>query len=97
MTADTKVLAGGMTLYAKFEAVIIDEEDTVEVRFWSDGVKINTIDMPRNDTLNDPGTPALATVDSRIFMYWAERDGSATKYEFGQRVTHDLDLYAQWN
>lgn len=97
VTADTKVLAGGMTLYAKFEAVIIDVEDTVEVRFWSDGVKINTIDMPRNDTLNDPGTPALATVDSRIFMYWAERDGSATKYEFGQRVTHDLDLYAQWN
>lgn len=97
VTADTKVPSGGMTLYAKYEPYVIDEEDTVEVRFWSDGVKINTIDMPRNDTLNDPGTPALATVDTRIFMYWAERDGSATKYEFGQRVTHNLDLYAQWN
>lgn len=96
VASDTKVSAGGMTLYAKFKPYSVDKKDTIEVRFWSDGVKINTIDLPRNDILNDPGRPALANVDSRAFMYWSERDGSSTKYEFGRRITQDLDLYAQW-
>lgn len=67
----------------------------MEIRYWSDGVKINTVDLPKGDVLLFPGPPALKSVDGRGFSHWSEREeGSA--YTFGQRVSEDLDLYAVW-
>lgn len=96
VTAETVVPVGGMTLVAKYNAVIIDEEDTVEIRYWSDGVKIDTVDLPRGEILWNPGAPALQEVDSRGFSHWSQRENGSA-YTFGNRVNSDLDLYAVWN
>lgn len=93
--SSTEVPAGGWTLVARYDDIVIEPDNTVEIRYWSDGVKINTVDLPQGDVLLFPGPPALKNVDGRGFSHWSEREeGSA--YTFGQRVSEDLDLYAVW-
>lgn len=96
ITAATTVPSGGMTLTAQFTPINIDNSDTVEVRYWSDGVKINTVDLPKGEILYNPGSPELKSVDDRKFMYWSVHEGG-TEYTFGGRVDQPVDLYAQWN
>lgn len=96
VTAYTTVPTGGMTLSAKFTPTVTDTTDTVEVRFWSDGVKINTIDLPRGEKLWDPGSPALNKIESRVFAYWSSSE-NGSQYIFSKRISVDTDLYACWN
>lgn len=95
VTAET-IVTGPMDLHAKFTPIHVDTSDTVEIRYWSDGVKINTVDLPRGEILWDPGAPALKDVETRKFMFWSQREGGS-KYDFGKRVSSSIDLYAQWN
>lgn len=95
VSSDFVVPAGGATLVAKWTPVHIDTSTTVEVRFWSDGVKINTVDLNPGDILYDPGAPAQDTVDDRLFVGWS-RSSSGGVYEFGKRIYSALDLYAVW-
>lgn len=95
ITADTIVPPGGMNLYPKWDAVHIDTTKFVTIRYWSDGIRINTVDMNPGEILYDPGAPALDNLGERTFAYWSTRSGG--QYQFGKRVSSDLDLYAVWN
>lgn len=95
ITADTIVPPGGMNLYPKWDAVHIDTTRFVTIRYWSDGIRINTVDMNPGEILYDPGAPALDNLGERTFAYWSTRSGG--QYQFGKRVSSDLDLYAVWN
>ena len=94
VSRDTKVPLGGLILSPVF-APRGSSTDTVEIRYWSDDVKINTIDLIEGDPLWDPGDPPLKQISSRTFLYWSDRP-NGTKYIFGNYVSDDLDLYAVW-
>lgn len=98
VTAETIVPAGGMNLYPVWEKITVDTTRYVTVRYWSDGIRINTVDMNPGEILYDPGAPALNDLqktEGRAFAYWSTRSGG--QYTFGKRVSADLDLYAVWN
>lgn len=98
VTSDTKVPAGGMTLVPHYTELNTDPTDTVEVRFWCDGIKINTIDLIRGNLIHNPGSPAISIVEpDRHFLYWTTSEGGTDRYEFEQYVDQDLDLYAKWS
>lgn len=98
VTSDTKVPAGGMTLVPHYTELNTDPTDTVEVRFWCDGIKINTIDLIRGNLIHDPGSPAISIIEpDRHFLYWTTSEGGTERYEFEQYVDQDLDLYAKWS
>lgn len=98
VTADTVVVAGGMTLTPHYTELNTDPSDTVEVRFWCDGIKINTIDLIRGNLIHDPGKPAISTIEpNRHFLYWTTTEGGTERYDFEQYVDQDLDLYAKWS
>lgn len=92
--SSTIVPAGGMTLVAKFTQINIDRTDVVVIRYFSDGVRINTVDLARGDILYNPGAPAVSGVDARHFLYWADENGR--EYQFGHTVAADTNLYAVW-
>lgn len=94
VTAETVVPPGGMTLTPSWEKVVVDTTRFVTIRYWSDNIRINTVDMNPGEILYNPGEPALDILKERTFAYWANRDGSV--YEFGHRISSDLDLYAVW-
>ena len=94
VTPSTKVPAGGLTLVPKWTETNIDNTDIVVVRYFSDGVRINTVDMARGEILYNPGEPAVSGVETRHFMYWADEDGK--EYKFGHEVATDVNLYAVW-
>ena len=95
VSSTTTVPAGGMTLTAWFEQIDTSHTDKVIIRYWSDGVRINTEDLTKGETLWDPGAPAVSSVDTRHFVYWsATPDGDP--YSFGHAVNTDVNLYAVW-
>lgn len=86
---------GGEKLYARWIPKNPDPTDTVEIRFWSDGIRINTLDLLRGEILYDQEDPALTEVDDRKFKWWS-LSPNGSQYEFGHYVNTDLDLYAVW-
>jgi uncharacterized repeat protein (TIGR02543 family) len=95
--SETSIMpAQNITLTAVWVAKNISSTDYVIINYYSEGVRINYQKLPVGEILDDPGSPAVSTVDSKHFMYWSASDGGE-RYEFGNTVSADLNLYAVWN
>lgn len=86
---------GGLVLNARLEAINTGATDIVVIRYWSDGVRINTEDLPIGEILWDPGAPPMTSADARTFQYWSDQP-NGQRYDFGHMVNADVDLYAVW-
>ncbi len=91
---------GNMTLYAKWEAntynLIMDANDGVfgpKVTFISDGKEIKSCYLYEQDAV------VAYRPDNKkgyIFAGWYENDTFTSLFEFNQKITNDITLYAKW-
>ena len=53
--------------------------------------------LTQNEVINPTGSFAKADDPNQIPYYWnTERDGSGTTYNYGDKVSSSITLYAQW-